>query len=119
VIRVSGEDGDFPYGDWTAPDRTPAGPAEIIAAHGGSFRSAAWPSRPGPILSGSSTLTSTLLEQGLADEFLPVLLGTGKRFFAEGTPPRSFELSTTANAVSFYKTARSLKTEYLTTRHRQ
>jgi dihydrofolate reductase len=48
------------------------------------------------ILSGSSTLTSTLLEHGLADELLlvvfPVLLGTGKRIFADGTPPRSFEL---------------------------
>ena len=47
----------------------------------------------------SSTLTSTLLEHGLADEVLlvvyPVLLGTGKRFFAEGTPPRSFELVST------------------------
>ncbi|MGI8508582.1 MAG: dihydrofolate reductase family protein, partial [Gemmatimonadaceae bacterium] len=51
------------------------------------------------ILWGSSTLTSTLLEHGLADEVLlvvyPVLLGTGKRFFAEGTPPRSFELVST------------------------
>ncbi len=51
-------------------------------------------SQDGPdlILSGSSTLTSTLLEHGVADEVLlavyPVLLGTGKRFFAEGTPPR-------------------------------
>jgi len=25
VIQVSGDDGDFPYGDWTAPYRTPAG----------------------------------------------------------------------------------------------
>jgi dihydrofolate reductase len=51
---------------------------------------------PDLILSGSSTLTSTVLEQGLADEVVlpvyPVLLGTGKRFFAEGTPARSFEL---------------------------
>ncbi len=42
------------------------------------------------ILRGSSTLTSTLLEYGLADEILlivyPVLLGTGKRLVAEGTP---------------------------------
>ena len=48
------------------------------------------------ILAGSSTLTSTLLEQGLADEILlivsPVLLGTGKRLFAQGTPARSLEL---------------------------
>ena len=56
---------------------------------------------PGLVLSGSSSLTSTLLEQGLADEAVlivyPVLLGTGKRFFAEGTPAHAFELvSTTA-----------------------
>lgn len=48
------------------------------------------------VLWGSSTLISTLLEQGLADEILlivyPVLLGTGKRFFAEGTPACAFEL---------------------------
>ncbi|MEO8360606.1 MAG: dihydrofolate reductase family protein [Vicinamibacteria bacterium] len=51
---------------------------------------------PNLILAGSSTLTSTLIEHGLADEVLliisPVLLGTGKRLFAEGTPARSFEL---------------------------
>src|SRR5678810_474229 len=60
-------------------------------------------SQDGPdlVLSGSSTLTSTLLERGLADEAVlivsPVLLGTGKRFLAEGTPAQAFELvSTTA-----------------------
>lgn len=51
------------------------------------------------ILAGSSTLTSALLEHGLADEVVllvnPVLLGTGKRFFAEGTPPRAFVLEST------------------------
>jgi len=71
------------------------------------------------VLWGSSTLTSTLLEHGLADEVLlivyPVLLGTGKRFFAEGTPARSFELVST-NAMpsgailSAYKVAGPLKT---------
>jgi len=75
--------------------------------------------RPGFILSGSSTLTSTLLKQGLADEVLlvvyPVLLGTGKRFFAEGTPPRSFELVSTKAfpsgiIFSTYKVAGPLKT---------
>ena len=54
---------------------------------------------PDLILSGSSTLTSTVLENALADEVVlavyPVLLGTGKRFFAEGTPARSFELVST------------------------
>ena len=51
---------------------------------------------PDLILSGSATLTSLLLDQGLADELLlavyPVLLGTGKRLFAEGTPARAFAL---------------------------
>jgi len=78
-------------------------------------------SQDGPdlILSGSSTLTSTLLEHGLADEVLlivyPVLLGTGKRFFAEGTPPRSFELVSpqampSGIILSNYKVAGPLKT---------
>ena len=51
---------------------------------------------PDLILWGSSTLTSTLLEHGLADGALlivyPVLLGTGKRLLAEGTPARSLQL---------------------------
>jgi dihydrofolate reductase len=74
---------------------------------------------PGLILWGSSTLTSTVLEQGLADEALlvvyPVLLGTGKRIFAAGTPPRSFELVSTKGlpsgiVLSTYKVAGPLKT---------
>src|SRR6185312_6461844 len=36
VIQASGEDG-FPYADWTAPYRTPAGRDELFAAHGGRF----------------------------------------------------------------------------------
>jgi dihydrofolate reductase len=78
-------------------------------------------SQAGPdlILWGSSTLTSALLEHGLADEVMlvvyPVLLGTGKRFFAEGTPPRSFELVSTKAMpsgiiLSTYKVAGPLKT---------
>ena len=54
---------------------------------------------PDLILWGSSTLTSALLEHGLVDEVVlivyPVLLGTGKRLFAEGTPARIFELVST------------------------
>jgi dihydrofolate reductase len=71
------------------------------------------------ILWGNSTLTSTLLQHGLVDEVVlaiyPVLLGTGKRFFAKGTPARSFELVST-NAMSYgiilrtYKLAGPLKT---------
>ena len=56
------------------------------------------------LLVGSSTLTSPLLEHGLADEVLlvvyPALLGTGKRIFADGTPPRSFELVSTKALAS-------------------
>jgi dihydrofolate reductase len=178
VIQVSGDDGDFPYGDWTASYRTPAGRDVVMAAHGERFDlvlgrrtydswSEFWPKvpsspiadrlnaatkyiathraeslewgpfeglgpdivegvrriksqdGPGLILSGSSTLTSTVLEHGLADEALlivyPVLLGTGKRFFAEGTPARSFELVSTQAmpsgvVLSTYRVAGPLKT---------
>ena len=179
VIQTSDEDGDFPYGDWTAPYRTPAGRDAVLAAHGESFDvvlgrrtydlwSTFWPKAPsspmsdginaatkyvathrpeslqwgpfeglgpdivedvrrikshnGPdlILWGSSTLTSTLLEHGLADEVVllvyPVLLGKGKRFFADGTPPRSFELASTKAlssgiVISDYKAAGPLKNQ--------
>ena len=78
-------------------------------------------SQDGPDLTlwGSSTLTSTLLEQGLADEVLlavyPVLLGIGKRFFAEGPPARSFDLVSTKAMpsgviLSTYRVAGPLKT---------
>ena len=36
VIQSSGEEG-FPYGDWTAPYRTPAGRDAVLAAHGERF----------------------------------------------------------------------------------
>ena len=158
VIQHTADGGDFPYTDWTAPFRTPAGREAVLAAHTDSFDlllgrrtydiwSDFWPKAPssplsnglnaatkyvathhpeslawgpcqalgpdilaavrglkaqaGPdlILWGSSTLTSTLLEHGLAEEILllvyPVLLGTGKRLFAQGTPARTFELVST------------------------
>ena len=158
VIQHSADGDEFPYSDWTASYRTPAGRDAMLAAYGKSFDlllgrrtydiwSGFWPKAPssqmadilnaatkyvathrpeslewGPVeglgpdilegirriksqdgadlvLSGSSTLTSPLLEQGLADEVLlavyPVLLGTGKRFFTKGTPGRSFELVST------------------------
>jgi dihydrofolate reductase len=162
VIQVTSENDGFPYENWTAPYRTPAGLEAILAAQGENFDlllgrrtydmwSDFWPKAPrspmadglnaakkyvvthrpeslkwgpfeglgpdivegvrriksqdGPnlILWGSSTLTSTLLDHELADEVVlivyPVLLGTGKRFFAEGTPPRSFGL-VSAKAMS-------------------
>lgn len=52
--------------------------------------------RPDILLWGSSTLTPLLLEHELADEVMlfiyPVLLGKGKKFFADGTAPRALEL---------------------------
>jgi dihydrofolate reductase len=75
---------------------------------------------PDLILSGSSTLTSTLLEHGLADEVVllvyPVLLGKGKRLFAEGTPPRAFELASSKAlssgiVINAYKDAGPLKNQ--------
>ena len=154
VIQHSADDDDFPYSDWSAPYRSPAGRDAVLAAHGERFDlllgrrtydiwSGFWPKAGGPmadrldaatkyvvthrpdslawgpfegvgpdlvaavrriksqdgpglVLSGSSTLTSTLLEHGLADDVVlivyPVLLGRGKRFFAEGTPAHAFEL---------------------------
>lgn len=177
VIQHSVDDDGFPYSDWTAPYRTPAGRDAILAAHGTRFDlllgrrtydiwSGFWPQAPsgpmadtlnaatkhvathrpeslawgpfeglgpnlvadvrriksqdGPdlILWGSSTLTSVLLEHGLADDMLlvvyPVLLGTGKRFFAQGSPPRSLELASTKAMpsgiiLSTYKSAGALK----------
>ena len=177
VIQHSADGGDFPYGDWTTPYRTPAGRDMVTAAHGERFDlllgrrtydswSGFWPKAPaspigdrlnaatkyvvthrpeslewgpfegvgpdlgegirriksqdGPdlVLSGSSTLTTPVLEQGLADDVVllvyPVLLGTGKRFLREGTPARAFELvSTTATPtgvmLNTYKVAGPLK----------
>jgi dihydrofolate reductase len=70
------------------------------------------------IVAGSSTLTSMLLKHGLADEVIllvnPVLLGKGKRLFAEGTPPRAFSLESTHESpsgivVNVYKAAGPLQ----------
>ena len=59
---------------------------------------------PDLVCCGSSTLTSTLIEHGLVDELVvplnPVLVGTGKRLFAEGTPGRTFELTGTTALAS-------------------
>jgi len=80
------------------------GPAEDLGPDiGEGIRRIKAKSGPQLIVWGSSTLTPVLLEHGLADEVLllvfPVLLGTGKRFFADGTPPRELALVST-KAVS-------------------
>ncbi len=177
VIQVSGEDGVFPYGDWTAPYRTPEGRETMLAMFGERFDlllgrrtydgwSGYWPKAPsspmadrinaatkfvathrpeslvwGPVeavgpdliegirrlksqdgpslvLSGSCSLPSPVLEHGLAEEVVlvvyPVLLGTGKRLFADGTPARTLELvstQTTPTGLVFsrYKVIGALK----------
>jgi dihydrofolate reductase len=74
---------------------------------------------PDLIVWGSSTLTPVLLEHGLANEVLllvyPVLLGTGKRFFSDGTPPRELSLVGTKAAssgvvISTYRPSGPLRT---------
>jgi dihydrofolate reductase len=60
VIQIggTGEDGDFPYGDWTAPYRTSEGREAVLAMHGERFDlllgrrtydmwSGYWPKAPG------------------------------------------------------------------------
>jgi len=179
VIQHSADENNFPYSNWSAPYRTPAGRDLLLAMYGEKFDlllgrrtydlwSGFWPKAPsspmgdrlnaarkyvathrpeslewgpfegvgpdivaeirrikangGPdvILSGSSMLTSTLLEHGLADEVVllvdPVLLGTGKRIFREGTPARAFELASTQGlpsgiVINSYKPAGRLKSE--------
>jgi dihydrofolate reductase len=75
---------------------------------------------PDLLLFGSSTLTSTVLEHGLADEVVllvdPVLLGTGKRIFRESTPARAFELTgskamPSGIVINSYKGAGPLKNQ--------
>jgi dihydrofolate reductase len=75
----------------------------------------------GPMLQvhGSGVLIQTLLKNDLIDELrlriIPVTIGSGKRLFAEGTMPASFELLDT-NALpsgvimATYKRAGELKT---------
>jgi len=166
VIQAPGgpdEDGDFPYGGWSAPFDDPVVDEALGASHGGPLDlllgrrtydiwAGYWPlagagpiadafnaankfvathrpdslnwgpaegfgpdiaeevrrikAKAGPdlVLWGSSTLTPVLLGHGLADEVVlivvPVLLGTGKRFFAEGTPPRELKLIRTRTGAS-------------------
>jgi serine phosphatase RsbU (regulator of sigma subunit)/dihydrofolate reductase len=158
VQTTSGPGDDFPYGDWTAAYRSPAGLQVVTELYGKSFDlllgrrtydilASFWPKAPksplgdglnaatkyvvttrpeslewapseaigvdvvdnirrikakkGPeiIVPGSLSLTSMLLEHGLADEVIllvnPIVLGKGKRFFADGALPRTFALGST------------------------
>lgn len=71
-------------------------------------------------VSGSCSLVQTLMQHDLVDEFhlivFPVIIGSGKRFFGEGTIPRSVSLTsstTTAQGVCIQVYARTggLKTQ--------
>lgn len=75
----------------------------------------------GPMLQvwGSGNLIQTLLKNDLVDELrlrtFPVTIGTGKRLFAEGTMPASFELIETGALssgiiIANYKRSGELKT---------
>jgi dihydrofolate reductase len=177
VIQNSRDGDDFPYSDWGAPYRSPAGRAALLAAQGDRFDlllgrrtydlwSGFWPKAPaspmsdrlnaarkyvathhpetlawgpceavgpdvvagvrrlkeqdGPtlILWGSSTLTTTLLAGDVVDEVVlvvyPILLGTGKRLLAPGTPARVLALVSSQAfpsglILNTYKVAGSLK----------
>lgn len=74
---------------------------------------------PDLIVWGSSTVTSVLLEHGLADDVLllvyPVLLGGGKRFISSSAPARQLVLlesraSATGVLMSTYRPAGTLRT---------
>ena len=158
IQMTSGPEDDFPYGDWTAPYRSPAGLQIVDEMYGKTcdvlfgrrtydLLASFWPKAPkspmadrlnaatkfvvthrpeslewgpfeaigsdlvdsvrrikarnGPelVVTGSSTLTSLLLDHGLADEVVllvnPIVLGKGKRFFEGGSLPRGFALGST------------------------
>ena len=73
---------------------------------------------PDLLVFGSGKLMQTLLANGLIDQLhlwtFPVTIGKGKRLFAEGTQPASWNLvdskaSTTGVVISFYEPAGELK----------
>jgi dihydrofolate reductase len=83
------------------PESLAWGPSEAIGPDVvGGVRRLKETEGPPLLLWGSSTLTSVLLEHGLADEVMlfmyPVLLGQGKRFFKEGSPARALRLTSTS-----------------------
>jgi dihydrofolate reductase len=67
---------------------------------------------------GSANLIQTLLEHGLVDEFrlkiFPLVLGTGKRLFGDGTVPAGFEVASSqvlpsGVIVATYRTGAEIK----------
>ena len=79
------------------PESLEWGPFEIVGSDlVESVRRIKIKKGPDLIVTGSSTLTSLLLDHGLADEVVllvnPIVLGKGKRFFEGGSLPRGFAL---------------------------
>jgi dihydrofolate reductase len=107
VIQQSADENDFPYGNWTALYRTPAGRELILAAYGESFGlllgrrtydmwSGFWPKAPsGPMadrLNAATKYIATHRPEGLA----------------WGPPRRLDRTSSRAFAASRRRTARTL-----------
>jgi dihydrofolate reductase len=74
---------------------------------------------PNLLVWGSSVLVPTLLANDLLDEMtlimFPIVLGTGKRLFGEGTVPRAFELVSTETSpkgvmINSYRPAGEVET---------
>lgn len=87
------------------PESLGWGPAAALGADiAGDVRRIKAAAGPDILLWGSSELTPALLASGLADEVVlivvPVLLGAGKRFFAEGAPPQELKLIRTQTGAS-------------------
>jgi serine phosphatase RsbU (regulator of sigma subunit)/dihydrofolate reductase len=77
---------------------------------------------PDLVVAGSASLIAVLLEHGLADEVVmlvnPVVVGKGKRFFADGSLPRAFALGSSKALpsgilVNIYKLIPTLAEEAL------
>jgi len=107
VIQQSADENDFPYGNWTAPYRTPAGRELILAAYGESFGlllgrrtydmwSGFWPKAPSGLmadrLNAATKYIATHRPEGLA----------------WGRPRRLDRTSSRAFAASRRRTARAL-----------
>jgi dihydrofolate reductase len=87
------------------PESLGWGPAESLGTDiAAGVRRIKEPGGPDLVVWGSSSVAAALLEHGLADRVVlivvPVLLGTGKRIFPEGTPPRELKLIRTRTGAT-------------------